>query len=78
MEELYKELLERQEYLESQEYSEQELGRQKELNLIIVRVQQSLIPLVVKQSELLPTKCVENWDNPYYCKEELGRCKKCT
>ena len=60
MKELYKELLERQEYLESQEYSEQELGRQKELNLIIVRVQQLLIPLVVKQSELLPTECVEN------------------
>ena len=48
MEELYKELLKRQKRLESQEYSEQALGRQKELNLVIVRVQQLIIPRVTK------------------------------
>jgi len=47
MEELYKELLKRQKRLESQEYSEQALGRQKELNLVIVRVHQLIIPVVV-------------------------------
>ena len=36
------------------------------------------IPVVVKQIELLPNECVEHWGKPYYCKSELGRCKKCS
>tara|TARA_R100000541_G_scaffold17251_4_gene27069 strand:- start:837 stop:1070 length:234 start_codon:yes stop_codon:yes gene_type:complete len=42
------------------------------------RKQALLIQRVVQQSEQLPTECVENWDKPYYCKSELGRCKKCS
>ncbi len=73
MKELYRELLERQQVLESMEYSKEALGRQKELNLMIVRVQQLLIPDVVKQSELLACDC----DRKPLRYNELGYCKYC-
>ena len=75
---LYKELQERREHLESIKKTKITEGRIAENLLTIVRVQQLLIPLVVQRSEQLPTECVENWDKPYYCKSELGRCKKCS
>ena len=46
MEELYSELLEREEYLKSLEQTEQVRTRLGELTLIIVRVQQLLLPIV--------------------------------
>ena len=53
MEELYNDLLERQEHLQSQEYSVEGKYRQRELNLMIVRVQQLLLHNVLEQSEQL-------------------------
>jgi len=47
MQELYNELLERETYLKSIEQTEQVKTRLSELMLVIVRVQQLLIPLVV-------------------------------
>ncbi len=46
MEELYKELLQRVEFLEGIDKTQQKVGRLKELNLMIVRVQQLLIQRV--------------------------------
>ena len=47
MQELYNELLERETYLKSIEQTEQVKTRLSELMLVMVRVQQLLIPLVV-------------------------------
>lgn len=57
MEELYNELLEREEYLKSLEQTEQVKIRLGELMLIICRVQQLLLPIVRKS--LLTCKCGE-------------------
>ena len=46
MEELYKELVQRVELLEGIDKTQQKVGRLKELNLMIVRVQQLLIQRV--------------------------------
>jgi hypothetical protein len=78
MKKLYKELLQRQRFLESLEFSQEVLGMQKELNLMIERVEKLLISVAVKQRKLLLSECVEHWDKPYYCKSELHRCKKCS
>jgi hypothetical protein len=43
MQELYDELLQRQKILESEEFTQQSLGRQKELNLIILKVQKLIL-----------------------------------
>jgi len=51
---LYKELQERQKYLESQKKTKITEGRIAENLLTIVRIQQLLIPLVVRQGEQLP------------------------
>ena len=40
--------------------------------------QQLILHGVVGRSEQLPNECVEGWETPYYCKSELGRCKKCS
>ena len=55
MEELYNELLEREGYLKSLEQTEQVKTRLGELTLVIVRVQQLLLPIVSKS--LLTCKC---------------------
>ena len=57
MEELYKELLEREEYLKTLEQTEQVKTRLGELMLVICRVQQLLLPIVSKP--LLTCKCGE-------------------
>ena len=75
---LYKELQEREVELKKHNRTKLVEGMIAENLLTIARVQQLLIPLVVQRSEQLPTECVENWDKPYYCKSELGRCKKCS
>lgn len=46
MKELYDELLQRVEFLEGIDKTQQTVGRLKELNLMIVRVQQLLLPIV--------------------------------
>lgn len=55
MEELYNELLEREEYLKSLKQTEQVKTRLGELTLVIVRVQQLLLPIVSKS--FLTCKC---------------------
>lgn len=50
----------------------------EKLEFVISEVKQLHIPVVVQRGEQLPTECVENWDKTYYCKSELGRCKKCS
>lgn len=47
--ELYKELLERQKHLESQDFSLEGKFRQRELNLVIVRVQEMLLGEIGKK-----------------------------
>lgn len=53
MKELYEEMLERKLFLDGVQQTQQTIGRLKELNLVIVRLQQLLICAVGKRSEQL-------------------------
>jgi len=53
MKELYKELLEREKYLKGLKQTDYVVGRLNECILTIVRVQQSILPVVTQQIEQL-------------------------
>ena len=45
---------------------------------LLSQIMQSDEELSLYSEVELPTECVENWDKTYYCKSELGSCKKCS
>ena len=72
MKELYNELLEREKYLKSIEQIEQVKIRLSELMLVIVRVQQLILPTVVGSAQVDCLYYSQGYDR---CEKQCKRCK---
>jgi hypothetical protein len=72
MKELYNELLERETYLKGIEQTKQVQIRLSELMLVIVRVQQLILPVVVGSTQV---DCLDYSQGYDRCEKQCKRCK---